>query len=172
MKRGYVRIYRCIEDNILFRDPEPANKKSAWIDLILMANHKKVEMLVGTQKIVIKRGQKFTSIRKLALRWGWSVNRTLRYLKLLEREGMVYRESVGNGTLLTLVNYGKFQGDKNTNGNTDEYTDGDTNGDTDGDTGGIQTIMTNNDLKNDLKNDSKKDPDFLLGNGKPKPKRE
>ena len=172
MKRGYVRIYRCIEDNILFRDPEPANKKSAWIDLILMANHQKNEILVGNTVIVVKRGQKYTSTRKLAQRWGWSRNRVMRYLALLESEGMVYKECIGNGTLLTLVNYGKYQGGRDTNGATNEATDEATSEATNGATSGAQTIMSKNDIKNDLKNDLKKDPDFLLGNGKPKPKRE
>jgi DNA replication protein DnaD len=172
VKRGYVRIYRCIEDNILFRDPEPANKKSAWIDLILMANHQKNEILVGNTVIVVKRGQKYTSTRKLAQRWGWSRNRVMRYLTLLESEGMVYKECIGSGTLLTLVNYGKYQGGRDTNGATNEATDEATSEATNEATSGAQTIMNKNDIKNDLKNDLKKDPDFLLGNGKPKPKRE
>ena len=172
MKRGYVRIYRCIEDNILFRDPEPANKKSAWVDLIIMANHKKAEILIGNTKVIVKRGQKFTSTRKLAERWGWSRNRVMRYLALLESEGMVYRECIANGTLLTIVNYGKYQGARDTNETTNGATDEATSEATNGATSGAQTIMSKNDIKNDLKNEEEKSSHFLGKKKKKKPARE
>lgn len=172
MKRGYVRIYRCIEDNVLFQDDEPDNKKSAWYDLIVMANHKRKDILVGNTKIIVKRGQKFTSIRKLALRWHWSRNRVMRYLKLLENEEMIRIERVGNGTLLTLVNYGKFQGKRDTNGDTNEDTNEDTSEDTNGDTSEAQTIMNKNDIKNDLKNEKEKGLGSFSADEKKKPVRE
>lgn len=172
MKRGYVRIYRCIEDNVLFQDDEPDNKKSAWVDLILRANHQRKDVLVGNTKIIVKRGQIFTSIVKLASKWHWSRNRVSRYLKLLESEGMIYRENVGNGTLLTLVNYGKFQGRRAPNGAPNEAADEASSEAPNEAPSGAQTIINKNDIKNDLKNEKEKDFDSFFADEKKKPARE
>ena len=67
----------------------------------------------------LKKGQRITSIRKLSERWNWSVNKTYRYLHLLEDLGMITRESDNRRTLITIVKYEVFQDTQNT----DEYTD-------------------------------------------------
>ena len=96
----------------------------------------------------------------------------MRYLTLLESEGMVYKECIGNGTLLTLVNYGKYQGGRDTNGATNEATDEATSEATNGATSGAQTIMNKNDIKNDLKNEKEKGLGSFFADEKKKPVRE
>lgn len=145
--KGYIKIYRQLVDNAIWLSTEPFDKRAAWIDLLLMANHAEKSIIVNNQLLTIKRGQTFTSMQKLADRWHWSRKRTYSYIKLLETSGMVYRTTMLNGTLLTLVKYVAFQGQGNTT-DTTEVTTGVTTGVPTTDT---QTRMKKNDIKNDLR---------------------
>jgi uncharacterized phage protein (TIGR02220 family) len=148
MAKGWISIHRKIQDCDIWTDAEPLDRRSAWIDLLLMANHEDKNILINGKPRVIKKGQRLTSTIKLAERWKWSVNRVRRYLALLERLDMVTTDRTTNGTILTIVNYGIYQGDGIANETTNETTDGIANGITDGITDGIQTIMKNNENNN------------------------
>ena len=150
MNRGFVKIFRKIEDNILWEDETPYDVRSAWIDLILLVNHKDNSFLMGMQKINIKRGQKWTSSKKLADRWGWSRRKVLQYLRMLEGEGMIYLEVSNRGLLITLCNYCTYQDFQRGKRNADVYAD-----DTAGVTQSVTQMHTNKNVKNDNKNDYK-----------------
>jgi DNA replication protein DnaD len=109
MNRGFAKIFRCIEDNVLWRTNEPYCRRAAWIDLILLANHEDKDFILGNQKMIVRKGQRWTSIQKLKERWKWSERKVKAFLKLLESEGMIYLETTNRGSMITLVNYGKFQ---------------------------------------------------------------
>jgi hypothetical protein len=108
--KGFVTIYRSTQDHWIWQG-EKYSRGQAWIDLILSANHKPKSILINSKLIQIQRGQFFTSIRKLAARWQWSKDKTQNYLKLLEKQDMIIRETqTHTGTLITIVNYSKYQG--------------------------------------------------------------
>lgn len=109
MNRGYIKLYRKFADNEIFTDSEPFDKRSAWVDLIMTANHKDGFVFRGMTKYVIKRGQRITSLGKLAERWRWGERKVKAYLKMLENEGMIYLEVSNRGLLITIVNYGLYQ---------------------------------------------------------------
>ena len=115
----------------MWEDKEPFDKRSAWIDLLLTANHADAKLLFNGELITVQRGQILTSVRKLSVKWKWSVNKVYRFLKLLESDKMLQKESNKDRTLLTIVNYSVYQGgeytNEYTNGNSDGYTDGITN---------------------------------------------
>jgi DNA replication protein DnaD len=158
MNRGFVKIFRCIEDNVLWRSNEPYCRRAAWIDLIFLVNHEDKEFIMGNQKMIVRRGQRWTSIIKLAQRWGWSEKKVRAYLNLLKAEGMIYLETTNKGTLITLVNYGKFQdfGTKREGQKTGQKEGQKTNeGRTEDRAKGRQTRTIKNDIKNELKNEKK-----------------
>ena len=62
-KNGYVKIYRSLEDDILWKSDEPFNYRDAWIDLILQANYADSKFLFNRNDVVVHRGQIFTSVR-------------------------------------------------------------------------------------------------------------
>ena len=130
---GWIKLYRKVRDNWIWNDPE---QFKAWIDLLLMVNHEPKTIPFNGEVIEIKRGQKLTSLSKLAKRWHWSRNRVDRFLRTLTGTGMVTATRTPNGTLLTVEKYGFYQ----TSWDTDEATDGATNGATDG----AQTRMIRN----------------------------
>ena len=123
-ERGYIKIYR-IGDNWkadeLFK-AEPLCKWAAWVDLISLAEFRDGTIYVHKAEVKTKRGSVYVSIRKLAERWRWSVNKVIRFLKTLESQG---KTETLNGSLInciSILNYDKYQG----NGDTDGDTDGDT----------------------------------------------
>lgn len=119
MSQGWIKIHRQIQDCDIWDTEEPFDYRSAWIDLLLLVNHKDKKTVFDGKSITVKKGQRITSVRKLSERWHWSVNRTYRYLRLLEDLGMIQKESDNRRTLLTIVKYEDFQDTENTH----EYTD-------------------------------------------------
>lgn len=106
--KGYIPLWRDIQDNHIWTSDEPFDIRSAWIDLLLTVNHKEEKILIGRRVQVIKPGQTWTSYQKLARKWHWSYKRVLRYINLLKSDGMLYADGTPNGTLLTIVNWGNF----------------------------------------------------------------
>ncbi|NCD07359.1 MAG: hypothetical protein EOL97_14700, partial [Spirochaetia bacterium] len=78
-KQGYIKLYRKIEDNPLYFC-EPFSKIQAWIDLILLANHKDSVIFIRGNEVKIKRGQVAWSKDNLASRWKWSKNKVYGFL--------------------------------------------------------------------------------------------
>lgn len=155
--RGWIKLYRDIQDNEIWKSEEPFSKRDAWIDLILMANHKDNEILFNGNVIIVKRGQLVTSEMKLANRWHWSKDKTRRYIKLLEKLGMLTKESTTTHTTINIVNYCKFQTERtshNTTGNTTRNTTGNTTDDT-------QTRIYKNErrMKEEIRSASQSDSD-------------
>ena len=109
MSNGWIKLHRKLQDCWIWLDKEPFDKRSAWVDLLLTANHSDKKILFGGEIITVKRGQILTSIRKLSERWKWSYDKTSRFLKLLESDRMLRKESDNFRTLLTLENYEVYQ---------------------------------------------------------------
>lgn len=149
-QKGWLKLYRCIEDNWLW-DDTPFSYGQAWIDMLMMANHTQTKMLFNKEPIVLEVGSFITSVRKLSIKWGWSKDKVLRFLRTLEKDKMITRDSDNQRTLITLVKYGVYQ----CCCDTDEDTGATRNGheaDTNEDTDAPQT--RSKELKND-KNEKK-----------------
>ncbi len=86
---GWICLYRQIVDNWLWKSNEPFDKRSAWIDLLLMVNHKTEKVQFNGKTIEVERGERITSIDKLALRWKWSRHKVSNFLNFLEKERYV-----------------------------------------------------------------------------------
>ena len=142
--KGYIPLWRGIQDHWLWQSSEPFDERSAWIDLLLSVNHEEKKIKVDGRVQVIKVGQMWTSYKKLSNRWNWSRERVYRYTKMLKSDGMLLVDATPNGTLLTLLNWDVFNGQRNTNETTNETTDKTTPKTTDETTGETQTIMINN----------------------------
>lgn len=105
---GWVSIHRKIQDHWLWRD-KPFSKGQAWVDLLLMANHKNNKFLLGNELVEVERGSFITSEYKLMDKWGWSKTKVRNFLKLLEDEKMIVKLSDRKKTTLTIVNYSDYQ---------------------------------------------------------------
>lgn len=117
----WIKVHRKIRESALWESDEPFDRRSAWIDLLLEANVKDHDVFYKGSVIKVKRGDVYTSIRKLAARWHWSTGKVTRFLKILAQLGMIRKhENVKNVTLLTIVNYGVYQDKRDSDRDTDD----------------------------------------------------
>lgn len=109
---GFIKLDRQLMEHWLWEN-KPFSKGQAWIDLVFLATHKSEKFMIGETLIDGKRGNVYRSKTWLAERWGWSRGRVDRFLQLLAKEKMIVEKRIRigtvNGTVLTIVNYGKFQ---------------------------------------------------------------
>lgn len=131
---GWFKIDRKLFESAIWRPdefgedikPVPYDMRSAWIELIGMANHKDRKTVIGRKTLMVRRGQRFTSVRKLAKRWSWDKQKVRDYLDMLEDLNMITKKHTHNGTLITIVNYRVYQAKSTNSKDTNEYTDEDT----------------------------------------------
>ena len=131
MAKGWIKLYRQSTSNPLYF-AEPFDKWHAWQDLLLMVNHERKQFISKGQMVTVEPGQTITSIKILADRWHWSVNKVRRFLGILNESGMCTSNGTPNGTTLTIVNWAKFQSEGQADGTTNGTTDGTPNGTADG----------------------------------------
>ena len=75
-----------------------------------MVNHEDKKVLIDGELKVIKRGQRITSINKLAKRWRWSRKKVTNFLQILEEDDMIIlKKEQGKYTTITIVNYSFYQ---------------------------------------------------------------
>lgn len=117
---GWVKIHRKIKENWIWDKPDYLK---AWLDLIFKANYEDRRVLFDGEVSELKKGQFITSIRKLADEWGWSKDRVLKFLRLLEKDEMIRRNSDNKRTLITIENYSFYQVCQDTDSYTNKDTD-------------------------------------------------
>lgn len=110
--KGWIALHREITENWIWADNEPFDKRSAWIDLLMMVNHEDKKVLIDGNLELVRRGQRITSIRKLCNRWKWSRTKVNNFLKLLEKDEMIsLKIEPHKKTVITIVNYNFYQDD-------------------------------------------------------------
>jgi DNA replication protein DnaD len=109
MAKGWIKLHRELTDHWLWEE-KPFDKKSAWIDLLLMANHEEKKVMLGSELIDVERGGLITSEVKLADRWGWSRTKIRRFLEMLENDSMIVLKKDNKKTVINIVNFSLFQG--------------------------------------------------------------
>jgi len=105
---GWVKIHRCLVDNDLWHS-EPFSRGQAWVDLIILANHKESFFYKRGNKVVVKRGQIGRSEVELSDRWRWSRTKVRKFLIELEKEQQIILHKSTITQLITIVNYDVYQ---------------------------------------------------------------
>lgn len=106
--KGWIKLHRQLQECPIWYG-ERFSKGQAWVDLLLLANHRDKKILFNGEMIVIKRGQYLTSTVKLAEKWGWNRKTVSSYLKMLENDKMIVKLSDKTKTLITIENYEVYQ---------------------------------------------------------------
>ncbi len=109
---GWIKLHRKITDNWIWQE-KPFDKRSAWIDMLIMANHDNNKFLFGGELVEVSRGSFITSELKLMERWGWSKTKVRNFLKILENDSMIIKKSDKKKTTIFIENYSDYQ-DKQT----------------------------------------------------------
>lgn len=109
-QQGWVKLHRKMRECWLWEENEPFDKRSAWIDLLLSANHADKKTLINNKLTEIKRGSFITSEVKLSERWKWDRGKVRRFLKLLESDNMLKKEVTSRLYItITIINYEIYQ---------------------------------------------------------------
>lgn len=107
---NWIKLNRSITDHWLWTSGETFSRGQAFIDLLLMAAYADHPIVSQGKRMNLKRGSMVTSIRYLADRWRWSKDKTANFLNDLEADGTIEKVSDTKRTVLTIVNYEKYQG--------------------------------------------------------------
>ena len=107
-EKGFILLHRKIWENVFFCSGERFDRRSAWIYLITHANHEAKSFMVKGRICHVQRGQMFTSVRYLAQIWGWDKDTVRRFLTDAETEKMITVVRTQNGTLITILNFNKY----------------------------------------------------------------
>lgn len=107
---GWIKLHRKITESDVWIEDEPFDKRSAWIDILLMANYKDGFLFNGAKLVGdVPRGSFRTSIRFLSERWSWSKDKVKNYLFTLQELGMITISRSHNRTLVNVENYCVYQ---------------------------------------------------------------
>lgn len=116
---GWIRIYRKIFDNPYYFS-ERFCRSMAWIDLLLLANHKPVFFFKRGIKVDVGVGQVGYDVTTLAKRWKWSRNKCERWFRELEKDKQIERQKNNVSTLITICNYSLYQTNGKAESNTND----------------------------------------------------
>ena len=112
MNNGWVTIHRDLLDHDLWLS-EKFSRGQAWVDLILLANHKDGFFRCRGVQIKVNRGQCGHGSVALSKRWKWSRGKVIRFLKELESDSRIVQQKNNVTTLITIVKYDLYQAKQN-----------------------------------------------------------
>jgi hypothetical protein len=116
---GWVKLERSFLESDLWTS-EPFTKAQAWIDLFGLANHERRTVWIRGVALTVERGQTARSELSLAKKWIWSRKKVRAFLKTLERLHQIGQQKSNITTLITILNYDKYQGQDTPKGTTED----------------------------------------------------
>ena len=122
--KGFIMIDRSIlEDDMYFS--EKFTRMQAYMDLCLLAAFKSRTFYIRGNKVELQPMQVAKSVRDLADRWQWSVNKVRGYLYELEKDGYIDTQKTSVNQIITIKKYivVNTQNDTQINTQTDTQTD-------------------------------------------------
>lgn len=109
---GYIKLHRGWRDTDGLLPSKEFSDFEAWLWILENAAWKDGHRFNAKGEMVpIARGQMHVSIRALQGVFGWSKTRVERFLGRLKTVAKVRLEAGQSGTILTVCNYEKYQGD-------------------------------------------------------------
>lgn len=144
--KGWIKVYRDIQDHWLWKC-KPFGKGQAWLDLLLMANHKPGKVHFGGKLITLDRGQLLTSKLKLAEKWGWNRKTVVGFMLALNRDNNTDTKTDNKSTLITVLNYSQYQDKEEIERDNKEDNNTDLNGTTTGQQNGHKQEVKNERMK-------------------------
>lgn len=104
---NWIKINREITNHWLWEDAE---RLKWWFDLLFMASWDDHKVMHDSHLFVLHKGELIASVSFLVERWQRCNHTIIRFLTLLEQEGMIYRQVVHRQTsIITICNYEKYQ---------------------------------------------------------------
>lgn len=110
MENGYIKLSRKFFDNKIWQAARAFSECEAWLDLIQSARFEAspTTSRIGCYEVTWGRGQYPASVRFLAKKWGRSERWTRTLIGKLKRNGMVSVDESQGISVITLINYEKY----------------------------------------------------------------
>lgn len=103
---SYVKLNRALCDNPVASDP---HYLAIWTWLLMLAAYKPHTVILHGSQIDLEAGQLATSVRILSAKSGVKRDKICVILGLLERTEMIRRSATKKHTVITLVNWSRYQ---------------------------------------------------------------
>jgi len=109
MSKGFISLHRELQDHWLWHS-EKFTKAQAWVDLLMLANHKELSVIfIRGIKVEVKRGEIAWSEENLASKWRWSRPKVKNFINMLKAEKQIETRKTSAINILRLVNFERFQ---------------------------------------------------------------
>lgn len=111
---GYIKLHRQLESESWAMCPV---KRVVWIHILLNATHKKHKTKLGTATVVLMPGQLISGRNKILKECfdqkmiEVTADMVRGALNFFKKEGMLKAQSTRKGSVFTVVNWGKYQGE-------------------------------------------------------------
>ncbi len=112
MDEGWIKIKRKLRKSPLWKDCNAA-QKVVMITVLLMANHKPNRWMFNGEEYEVKAGEFITSLNSLVKETGCSKQQVRTALSKLEKYTFIRTKKTYKNTLITIVNWPKYQGVEN-----------------------------------------------------------
>jgi DNA replication protein DnaD len=106
---GWIKLHRKIQETQLYPKNREFTKFEAWLDLLILVNHKDNEVLLGNELILCKRGESIRSIESYQKRWSWSRQQVRSFFCLLERQTQIHQKTTSKTTIISICKYDTYQ---------------------------------------------------------------
>ena len=106
---GWISLYRKIQEHWLWTKRRKFSQFEAWISLLFKANFKDTKIMIGDNLVEVKRGSFITSEVKLAEEWKWDRSTVRKFLKTLEEQEMIQKNSTTKYTSISIENWELYQ---------------------------------------------------------------
>lgn len=113
--QGWIKLHRSIVQSELYNS-ERFTRSSAWIDLLILANHAKRTLFIKGNEINLNPGQLCYSMGNLAERWKWNPKTVKKFLLWSKSRDMVDIKTSNVTTIITILNWDRYQNDGEQNG--------------------------------------------------------
>jgi hypothetical protein len=112
MQQGWFKFHRILFEKPIWVTSTP-EQKTILITLLGMANHKENEWEFKGEKFIVKSGQFITSLDSIVQKSGKgiSIKNVRTALQRFEKYGFLTNESTNKNRLITIVNWGIYQGE-------------------------------------------------------------
>lgn len=104
-------------ESAIFENPDALKM---WVWMLSRATHKEHNQMVGNQNVCINAGSFVFGRRAAATVLGMSESKIYRLLKLIENDGMIEVKSNNKFSVITIVNWGVYQGNEREQRTTNE----------------------------------------------------
>lgn len=105
---GWIKLHRGLFEHWIASDPDFL---SVWVRMLTEANFEDKRQLFNGSLLDIKRGQIIFGLDAWSAKTGVGISKLRRLLFLLENDSMINRQKTNKFSLISIVNYEKYQCD-------------------------------------------------------------